>query len=114
MRIKLLLFLGRIRNELNSVGRVRIAPRAQIEDEATARVEQINNKLRELGRKIASPFVRLKDSASTGLSNITHKLKEIATTYTPIVKIRDLASQGLAKIKKYLILAGKSGSISST
>lgn len=52
--------LGRIRNELNSVGRVRIAPRAQIEDEATAKVEQINNKLRELGRKIASPLCGLK------------------------------------------------------
>ena len=99
--------LGRIRNELNSVGRVRIAPRAQIEDEATARVDQINNKLRDLGRRVASPFVRLKDKASSGISNITHRLKEIATTYTPIVKIRDLASQGLAKIKNTLSWLGK-------
>lgn len=92
----------KVKQSFLSVGSVKIAPKAEIDDQATAQADKIANKIKEIGRFVASPVVKLKDLISSEAGRISKKLKEIATTYTPIVRLRDAASQGLAKIKNTL------------
>lgn len=97
----------KVKQSFLSVGSVKIAPKAEIDDQATAQADKIANKIKEIGRFVASPVVKLKDLISSEAGRISKKLKEIATTYTPIVRLRDAASQGLAKIKNTLGWLGR-------
>lgn len=94
--------ISEVESRVHRLGNVRALTRAEVDDQATEKVNRITQRIKDLTKKVFSPVIKLRDLTASTVGKIKQRLKEIATTFTPIVKIRDLASQGLAKIKNTL------------
>lgn len=89
-------------NSVRELGSERALTKAEVDDQASKKMEEILKKIREAKTTVASPVIKLRDLTSSKVGKIKQSLDQIATTFTPIVKIRDMATQGISKIKNTL------------